>query len=464
MRVVPAALTVTVTALDDRCTVKYDFTRDSVNWGDGTLVFSGSGNVRITIQDYYYCNTASIDATVIEYPEGSVIHNFTYDGFADKNGYDFNEVGDAIYNGKHGTFEYSLGFGSETLDYAYKMDSDGKISFTPKYNGTITIALSSVNLGATLDCETTSGKTTLVKVREVNTLILVHMNVTAGTKYTFVKGTGESAIYYIAFMPESAKDAYHICAYYKTTTATCTDAGKTYSNCIVCGKDETGYPKETAKFNHNIVIDEAYPATCYADGKTEGSHCLYCDYTPKKQETIKKDTVPHVNHNGICINCGNITDASSNHEITQKIDFTTGKSSDYSALGTFFRPYGICSVDSTKKCMVMKNGAAGEPYIEFTLDRPATVIVKAASTDRNNSSRFKLVDAQGNAVAEYNDKTAVTGATATTLIYTVEAAGTYRLVCNETDRAGRLMSIQIVESHTYDASGVCTGCGKKKSN
>ena len=69
-----------------------------------------------------------------------------------------------------------------------------------------------------------------------------------------------------------------------TKQPTCTAEGvKTYT-CSECGATKT----ETIKANgHTKVIDKAVPATCTADGKTEGSHCSVCGEVIKAQTVIK---------------------------------------------------------------------------------------------------------------------------------------------------------------------------------
>lgn len=492
VRVIPGALTVTVTNLDDDSNVSAEFVRSATSWADSTITFSGNGNARITIQDYFYCKTTSIDVVVRSYPEGSVILNFTYDGFESNDDYKFPESADQITTGKHGVYDHDFGFGPEVLDYALKVDSKGWVGFHATSNGTIAIALASNTIGTSLDYkiipdgadETKINATECVKIYEANKLVIMSIPVTAGNTYKFIKGDGETAIYYIGYLPESAVNSKHDCAYYEKTTATCTKAGTTTKTCLVCGESST---HDQPALGHHIVIDEAYSPTCTSEGRTEGSHCTNCD-----TQTVKQDKVAKLDHSfeqGICITCGGfasdlhiyvngvctscgakLEDADKdeyNYVITHKIDFTTGDSKDYSEYRTYFLPRGICTLDGTTKYVIMKSLEDSPSYIEFTTDCPATLIVKAASTNRTNTSSFILTNTEGNVIDENNNRVNAVGVDGTTFIYTIKEAGTYRFECTSLDRVGRLMSMAIAENHTYTSEEIikaatCTEDGERK--
>lgn len=66
VELMPNALTVTVTNLDENNPVSATFERNANNWADGTLAFTGTGDVQITIQDYYFCKPTTIEVTVTE--------------------------------------------------------------------------------------------------------------------------------------------------------------------------------------------------------------------------------------------------------------------------------------------------------------------------------------------------------------------------------------------------------------
>ena len=69
-----------------------------------------------------------------------------------------------------------------------------------------------------------------------------------------------------------------------TKRVTCTDNGEMTYTCTECGTIKTEMIKAKG---HTIVTDEAMPATCIMDGKTEGSHCSVCGEIFKAQQIIK---------------------------------------------------------------------------------------------------------------------------------------------------------------------------------
>ena len=377
-----------------------------------------------------------------------------------------------------------------------KIDSKGSITFNATSNGKIVIALASNTVGASLDYkvidtenmtdEALSKATAkeLLKIYEANKLVIVSMDVTAGKTYHFLKGDNETAIYYIGYLPTTAVNAYHDCAYYEKTTATCTKGGTTTRTCLVCGESEE---YTVNALGHHYVDTEAYDATCTSEGKTAGTHCVNCGDVKVASKEI--DKVAHVYQNDICINCGglaanlhtfnengvctgcgvskeNANNSEFSYIINHSIDFTTGKSEDYAEYRSYFLPRGICTLDGSGRYVIMKSLDNYESYIEFTVASPATLIVTASSTGRGNTTNFILEDANGNIISERNNRVQADGADGTTFIYTIAEAGTYKFVCTSTDRVGRLMSMKIAENHTYTIETItkaptCTEAGEK---
>ena len=64
VELVPGALTVTVTNLDENNPVSATIVYDRNNWANSTITLSGAGTVQITIQDYYFCTPTTINVTV----------------------------------------------------------------------------------------------------------------------------------------------------------------------------------------------------------------------------------------------------------------------------------------------------------------------------------------------------------------------------------------------------------------
>ena len=454
--VVPGALTVSIINLDADGNVTATFTRDSGSWEDSTIVFSGGGRIRITIQDYYYCTPTSIEVKVRNYPEGSKIRNFTYDGFANDQDYHFNAQADHITTGKHGVYEFDFGYGPEVLDYAHKIDSKGQIIFTAPEDGIFTIAVASNTTGSGLRITSGSkldenegklfisdGKTeTLVTILEPFTLTVVQYKLQKGVIYEITRTTSECGIYYVGYVPNKAIPNDHTHTYYYETTATCTQAGQTIGKCLICGSQKT--PVSAAALGHEWVKEEGYDPTCNDTGKKPGEYCVRCD------EKIGCESIDKLGHSydseGFCTRCH--ANNGSLQSIA-KVDFTTTKSDDYSShygADKTFTPKGNCAISNDKKYIVMKSVLPlpdGLAYIEFTVDAPVTLLVGVTSTNRTNTSNFELVNANGEKINEKFDATGVTGVSKTTLVYEIKEAGTYRFVCTSTDRVGRLLTMEI---------------------
>ena len=66
VELVPGALTVTVTNCDENNPVSATIVYDRENWENGTITFAGTGTVKITIQDYYFCTPTTIEVTVTD--------------------------------------------------------------------------------------------------------------------------------------------------------------------------------------------------------------------------------------------------------------------------------------------------------------------------------------------------------------------------------------------------------------
>jgi len=81
--------------------------------------------------------------------------------------------------------------------------------------------------------------------------------------------------------------------------ATCTEDGYDRMICDDCGKVIS--EELIAALGHNVVKDEAVPATCTATGLTAGEHCTRCNYK------VAQEVVPMLAHSfkdGVCTVCG----------------------------------------------------------------------------------------------------------------------------------------------------------------
>lgn len=446
VRVITGAITVTVTNLDENGDVTATLDRVSDNWEDCELVFSGGGRVRVTIQDYYYCIPTTIEMIVRNYPEGSRIRNFTYDGFQNGEGYEFKTTADHLTNAKHGKYEYDFGFGPEILEYSHKIDSKAEIIFQPENNGSIIIAYASQNVGATLKV---NGEV-VSKIDKAYQLQVVYIEAAKGRTYHITRGEKESGLYYVAFLPNTVTSTEHTHAYFTEDMATCEQGGVTKYVCLVCGKSYTEYKNA---LGHEWVNEPGYKETCIDNGKEAGVYCARCDFVQSGCKTIQAHGHNFVN--GFC-HCSseachepqNITN------VIKKVDFTTGNASDYTGYGTgsFFNPVGNIDMSNNKNFLIMKTISDTEhSYIEFTVDKAVTFYVRVSSTDRGKTSKFVLTDAAGNAVASVfhpdNSEIVVEGVSGHTIVYTLQA-GTYRFYCTSTDRVGRVMYMTVAEWRT----------------
>ncbi len=60
VELVPGALTVSINNLTENNPVSIEFIRGKFNWEDGTVKFTGVGNIQLIIQDYYFCTPTTI--------------------------------------------------------------------------------------------------------------------------------------------------------------------------------------------------------------------------------------------------------------------------------------------------------------------------------------------------------------------------------------------------------------------
>lgn len=108
VELVPNALTVTVTNLEENDPVSGEFTRDTETWENGTLQLNGTGKVQITIQDYYFCTPTTITVEVKNAEDIKLTERFAV-AFPNKK--DLNRVGnkETVALGKLFTAEESIG-------------------------------------------------------------------------------------------------------------------------------------------------------------------------------------------------------------------------------------------------------------------------------------------------------------------------------------------------------------------
>ena len=80
---------------------------------------------------------------------------------------------------------------------------------------------------------------------------------------------------------------------------TCTDGG-VMESCCECGEKQT---RTVEALGHAEVIDPAIPATCSAEGKTEGKHCSRCNEILIAQATVDKVAHDEVIDAAVSVSC-----------------------------------------------------------------------------------------------------------------------------------------------------------------
>ena len=66
VELIPGALTVAITNKAENNPVSATIVYDRENWENGTITLTGTGEITITIQDYYFCTPTTIDVTVTD--------------------------------------------------------------------------------------------------------------------------------------------------------------------------------------------------------------------------------------------------------------------------------------------------------------------------------------------------------------------------------------------------------------
>lgn len=80
---------------------------------------------------------------------------------------------------------------------------------------------------------------------------------------------------------------------------TCKETGELIRVCSKCSVSEQSTIEKSS--THTEILDVAVPATCTAEGKTEGKHCSVCGVTIIAQTSVNK--LQHSYEKGKCIHC-----------------------------------------------------------------------------------------------------------------------------------------------------------------
>ena len=167
------------------------------------------------------------------------------------------------------------------------------------------------------------------------------------------------------------------------TAATCKAEGRKKRVCKICDAYETD---TIARLDHVIVTDQAVPATCTEDGRTEGSHCSRCGEI--LTVSTKIDALGHSYVNGVCENCGDILPGGEEKH-THNMTYHEARMATCVEAGN--KAYYICD-----KCGKLYNDESGENEIELEStilpaqghkwDENYTVDIEATATTEGSES------------------------------------------------------------------------------
>ncbi len=281
------ALTIGVTNLDENGNVVATIVYDRDNWANGTITFTGTGTVQITIQDYYFCTPTTIVVVIGD-------HEHTYDNACDA---DCNvcgterEVthtpGDAVVENvtassctEKGSYDNVVKCSVCDKEISRETITVDKLAHTPGDAATCTTAQKCTVCSAVI-------KAALGHTEVVDNAVAATCTATGLTEGKHCSVCNEvlvsqTVLDKVAHTPANAVKE-------NEKASTCTVAGS-YDNvvyCSVCKTHEISREKVTLELAaHTVVTDKAVAATCTTAGKTEGSHCSVCNTVIKAQTTV----------------------------------------------------------------------------------------------------------------------------------------------------------------------------------
>ena len=130
-------------------------------------------------------------------------------------------------------------------------------------------------------------------------------------------------------------------------------------------------------------------------------------------------------------------------------------------LANYFKSIGTVKKrinTSTGAVTSIEVGSKGSGALQFTVAGTADVVIGMSSTGSSNTSAVSLVDASGNAVANKEGITTVTGTSATTMTYSL-SAGTYQIISPANDlynRGARILSVNVKEAEAESVTNTYT--------
>ena len=280
---VPGALTVSVVSVDENSPVSATIVYDRNNWENSTITFTGAGEVKITIQDYYFCVPTTITVNVTGHA-----HAYDNDCDADCNicgatrETEHTEVIDeavaptctatGLTEGKHCSVCNEVIVAQTTVAALGHKYNEVVTNPDCEHDGYTTYTCSVCNYSYTSDEKEALG-------HKYNAVVTAPTCTTEGyTTYTCDCGYSYKADVIQALGHTEVIDV--------AVAATCTATGLTEGkHCSVCN-EVLVKQQEVAKLAHTEVIDMAVAATCTATGLTEGKHCSVCNEVLVEQTTV----------------------------------------------------------------------------------------------------------------------------------------------------------------------------------